>query len=434
MIKFRTMVPDAIEVGRRAEPERGSVRPGRGRPAHHARRALPAAHGPGRAPAARERPARRDEPRRPAARPRRAGRELRPDERRRLAVRPGITGWSQIHGRDEMTWPERFRLRRLVPRPLVALARPAHPPADVRPALPARAGARSWTRSTSSAPRRAARSRRCERARAARGRAGRLGRPARRRRAGGRATYRRGAVESVVPRWRRGGGVPLLPATRCSCPPSSARSRARTGSATSRRRMATAARRRRRRSAVDEFWAAYEDWCRERSVVSTFLRFHPLLENQRVRAARRARWSGSPTRPSGGSRAISSRGCTAATATSVRKAQQAGVEVDGRARARRSTGSSSCTRRRCGASDAADFHFFGRDYWETLAAGLGDGSSASTRRSRASWSRATSASPPGRGSTTTWAPRPIAGRELGAANLLLYETARVGAGERLRGA
>jgi len=31
------------------------------------------------------------------------------EERRRLSVKPGITGWSQIHGREEMTWPERFR-------------------------------------------------------------------------------------------------------------------------------------------------------------------------------------------------------------------------------------------------------------------------------------------------------------------------------------
>ena len=29
-------------------------------------------------------------------------------DRRRLAVRPGITGWSQIQGRDEISWPERF--------------------------------------------------------------------------------------------------------------------------------------------------------------------------------------------------------------------------------------------------------------------------------------------------------------------------------------
>jgi lipopolysaccharide/colanic/teichoic acid biosynthesis glycosyltransferase len=32
----------------------------------------------------------------------------RPADRRRLAVRPGITGWSQIQGRDQISWPERF--------------------------------------------------------------------------------------------------------------------------------------------------------------------------------------------------------------------------------------------------------------------------------------------------------------------------------------
>ena len=32
-----------------------------------------------------------------------------PADRRRLAVRPGITGWSQIQGRDEIPWPERFQ-------------------------------------------------------------------------------------------------------------------------------------------------------------------------------------------------------------------------------------------------------------------------------------------------------------------------------------
>jgi lipopolysaccharide/colanic/teichoic acid biosynthesis glycosyltransferase len=30
------------------------------------------------------------------------------DDRRRLDVLPGITGWSQIHGRDEIEWPERI--------------------------------------------------------------------------------------------------------------------------------------------------------------------------------------------------------------------------------------------------------------------------------------------------------------------------------------
>ena len=32
---------------------------------------------------------------------------------------------------------------------------------------------------------------------------------------------------------------------------------------------------------ADAFYAAYRDWCRERGVVSTFVRFHPLYENQR---------------------------------------------------------------------------------------------------------------------------------------------------------
>lgn len=31
-------------------------------------------------------------------------------QRRRLAVKPGITGWAQIHGRTELPWPERIEL------------------------------------------------------------------------------------------------------------------------------------------------------------------------------------------------------------------------------------------------------------------------------------------------------------------------------------
>jgi lipopolysaccharide/colanic/teichoic acid biosynthesis glycosyltransferase len=33
-----------------------------------------------------------------------------PRQRRRLEVRPGITGWAQIHGRASLTWPERIEL------------------------------------------------------------------------------------------------------------------------------------------------------------------------------------------------------------------------------------------------------------------------------------------------------------------------------------
>ncbi len=32
------------------------------------------------------------------------------EQRRRLAVRPGITGWAQVNGRNAIRWPERIRL------------------------------------------------------------------------------------------------------------------------------------------------------------------------------------------------------------------------------------------------------------------------------------------------------------------------------------
>ena len=35
-------------------------------------------------------------------------REYAPWQRRRLEVRPGITGWAQIHGRNELSWPQRI--------------------------------------------------------------------------------------------------------------------------------------------------------------------------------------------------------------------------------------------------------------------------------------------------------------------------------------
>ncbi|GAB4375169.1 MAG: hypothetical protein Kow0062_13950 [Acidobacteriota bacterium] len=32
------------------------------------------------------------------------------EQRRRLAVRPGVTGWAQVNGRNAIPWPERIRL------------------------------------------------------------------------------------------------------------------------------------------------------------------------------------------------------------------------------------------------------------------------------------------------------------------------------------
>ena len=33
-----------------------------------------------------------------------------PHQRRRLEVRPGITGWAQVNGRTSLSWPERIEL------------------------------------------------------------------------------------------------------------------------------------------------------------------------------------------------------------------------------------------------------------------------------------------------------------------------------------
>jgi sugar transferase EpsL len=33
-----------------------------------------------------------------------------PEQMRRHAVHPGLTGWAQIHGRNALDWPERFKL------------------------------------------------------------------------------------------------------------------------------------------------------------------------------------------------------------------------------------------------------------------------------------------------------------------------------------
>jgi len=33
-----------------------------------------------------------------------------PEQRKRLAVKPGVTGWAQVNGRNTLSWPERITL------------------------------------------------------------------------------------------------------------------------------------------------------------------------------------------------------------------------------------------------------------------------------------------------------------------------------------
>ena len=53
-------------------------------------------------------------------------------QRRRLEVKPGITGWAQVNGRTSLPWPERIELDVWYVDHRSAPARPAHPREDRR--------------------------------------------------------------------------------------------------------------------------------------------------------------------------------------------------------------------------------------------------------------------------------------------------------------
>jgi Acetyltransferase (GNAT) domain len=179
-----------------------------------------------------------------------------------------------------------------------------------------------------------------------------------------------------------------------------------------------------RAGAAEPFWAAYADWCRERSVITTFIRFHPLLQNQRLapadavleRLADAAVW-----RLEGDLFA----GLHRSHRNKCRKARAAGVEVSAERAPASLDGFLELheeTMRRQGASG---FYAFGPPYWEKLLE-LGDGLVRLDARLEGELVASEVCVAGG-----TWLHYHMGvtadrGRELGAANLLVYETAVCG--------
>ena len=207
-------------------------------------------------------------------------------DRRRLAVRPGLTGWSQTHGREEIGWPERIEQdvwyidhwSLWLDLKIVALtfaqvfrlrpgARRGHDEHRAGPGCPPTGRTTGDMSSPRSPP--------------GSGTSSSTG--------SGSATSTSGSAylesarllgqgRSCLPPPRRRVGRRRLPVPRARG------SRRLLG-----RRHADGLRRAARggrEPPVDDFFDAYERWCGERRVVATFARFQPALANQRLAEGR----------------------------------------------------------------------------------------------------------------------------------------------------
>jgi Acetyltransferase (GNAT) domain len=113
-----------------------------------------------------------------------------------------------------------------------------------------------------------------------------------------------------------------------------------------------------------DFSEAYEAWCTERGIVSTFVRFHPLFENYRA-----GRFNASYASPTMGWPLVGDllAGMHGKHRNTVRKAQNAGVVVDAVEAPDDLSAFVSLYELTMQRQQAAAFYFFAPQYWERLS-------------------------------------------------------------------
>jgi len=122
---------------------------------------------------------------------------------------------------------------------------------------------------------------------------------------------------------------------------------------------------------VERFYDAYESWCYSAGVVSTFIRFHPLFENQRQapaavhveRLADTVAWSLDPELDLFAELHPKHR-------NKVRKARAAGLEVAVHEAPDSLSGFATLYDATMSRLGADEFYFFPPDYWQALVDGL----------------------------------------------------------------
>ena len=126
---------------------------------------------------------------------------------------------------------------------------------------------------------------------------------------------------------------------------------------------------------IEDFFEAYERWCRDRRVVATFARFQPALANQRLAEGR---WHlehiGHSIGWHVGGRSPDEivEGIDAHHRRIVRKARRAGIEVTFEERPAGLDGFVSLYEDTMRRRDASPFYFFPEAYWAQLTGPLGD--------------------------------------------------------------